>query len=111
MFESKVQPNISVPVTEGTVLTVSAPAAVERRVVIENLDLSNTLTWRWQFSDNGTSFADVAPDASLAPGLRVASILSGHVFYRLRASGNLTIAVKADAEIAMVAATMNFYTS
>jgi hypothetical protein len=41
----------------------------------------------------------------------VTSILSGHVFYRLKASGNLTIAVKADAEVALVAATMSFYTS
>lgn len=112
MLESKFEPAISVALTEGTVLTVAAPANVERKVVLVNLDSSNTLTWRWQWSDNNSNWTDVDTDDTLAPGATApVSVLSGHLFYRLRASGNLTIAVKVDAELPLVNATISFYAS
>jgi hypothetical protein len=108
MFVSKHEPLLAVPVSEGTVFTVQAAPAVERRVVIENLDANNTMTWRFQSSDDSSVWTDVATDASLAPGLRVSNTLQGSTFYRLRASGSLNIAAKVDAEVAIVADTFSF---
>lgn len=82
---------------------------MERRVVIENLDAANTLTWKFQASNDATTWVDEAADTTLAPGSRVSVSLSGSVFYRLRASGNLSIAVKVDAEQDIVNATFSFH--
>jgi hypothetical protein len=99
---TKSEPQLSVAVSEGTVCTIQGLAAQSHLVVIENLDAANTLTYRFQYSNDGSSWTDVAADATLAPTLRVRATLTGSVFYRLRASGNLNIAVKVDAETSIV---------
>jgi len=96
MFVSKVQPNITVAISEGTVLTVQGNAAEVKSVVIENLDAANTLTYKWQSSDDGSTWTDVAASATLAPTEHIHADLSAHVYHRLRASGNLLISVKVD---------------
>lgn len=109
MFVSKNEPKINVPVSEGTVFTVQSAAGVERRVAMENLDAANTMTWRFQYSDDNSTWTDEATDTTLAPGARIAEELTGHVFYRLRASGNLDIAVQINAEFDLVGSTFSFH--
>lgn len=102
MFVTKTEPQISVPATEGTVLTVQGPATAEKHVVLHNLDGASTLTYRFQSSDDGSTWVDVAADATLAPGLELEVELTGATFHRLRASGNLNIAAKVDASVAFL---------
>lgn len=100
LYVDKVVPQVSVPVTEGTVLTLQAAAAMEKTVLIENLDAVNTLTYRFQFSDDGSTWTDVAANTTLAPGGTVQVVLSGNIFHRLQALGNLNIGVKASSRLA-----------
>lgn len=100
MFVSRTEPKIAVPVSEGTVFTVQSPAAQQRDIILENTDPSNTMTYRYQQSNDNVTYTDVASNTTLAPGARVRTTLSGAIFYRLRASGNLNIAVKIDSEMA-----------
>lgn len=111
MYISKHEPRLTVPATEGTVLTIQGLAAQRHRVVHENLDGANTLTWRWQSSNDASSWVDVAADTTLAPGLRVQSELIGSIFYRLRASGNLAIAAKVDSELGIISNTFSMAVS
>lgn len=94
MFVEQVEPQIAVGATEGTIFTVEGTAAQVRRIELVNLDATNTMTYRFEYSDDGASWTDVAADTTLAPGLSVVNSLSGQVFYRLRASGSLNIAVR-----------------
>lgn len=94
MFVEQIEPQIAVGATEGTVFIVEGTAAQIRRIEIVNLDGANTLTWRYQSSNDGASWTDVDPDDTLAPGLTQVNSLSGAVFYRLRASGSLNLAVR-----------------
>ena len=100
MFVAKTVASIAVPVTEGTVLTVQSAAGQEKTIVIENLDAVNTLTYRFQFSDDGTNYTDVAANTTLAPGATVQVVLSGNIFHRVQAFGNLNIAVNASSRLA-----------
>lgn len=111
MYISKHEPQLTVPVSEGTVFTIQGLAAQRHRVVHDNLDGANTLTWRFQSSNDGSTWTDVAADTTLAPGLRVQNELSGSIFYRLRASGNLSISVKVDSETNIVGAQFSMATS
>lgn len=96
MLVSKTQPNITVPLTEGTVLTVQGNAAEVKAVTLENLDAASTLTYRFQWSDDGATWTDVAANTTLAPLAHVKVDLTAHVYHRLRAEGNLLIAAKVD---------------
>lgn len=90
----KVVTQIAVPVTEGDLVTITASAAQEKTVTIENLDAANTLQFKFQFSDDGQIFTDVAPLAPLPPLTAVQVVLSGNIFHKLRGLGLLNIAVK-----------------
>lgn len=108
MYVSKIEPVMTVPMSEGTVFVVQAPAGTERRIVLENLDVANTLTYKFQLSNDNSMWTDVAANATLAPGGRVGIVLSAATFYRLRASGNLSISVKVDAEVDIVSDIFTF---
>lgn len=97
LLVDKVLPLVSVPLTEGTVLTLQSAAGQAKTVVITNLDLANTLQYKFQFSDDGVNYTDVAPLAAVSPGDSVQTVLTGNIFHRIRALGNLNIAVKASA--------------
>jgi hypothetical protein len=96
MLVSKVQPNITVPVSEGTVLTVQGNAGETKSVVIENLDAANILTYKWQTSSDGSVWTDVAAFTTLAPTEHIHMDLTTYVYHRLRAYGNLSMAAKVD---------------
>lgn len=98
MFVSQFEPLLSVGPTEGEVFRIEGTAAQERRVVVENLDSVNTLTYRFQNSNDASSWTDEASNATLAPGARTSVVLSGEVFYRLMGSGSLDIAVRIETE-------------
>lgn len=100
LFVDKTVPLIVVPVTEATVLDLQSAAGQEKTVVIENLDGANTLTFRFQSSNDNVTFTDVAANATLAPGATIQTVLSGDIFHRIRAFGNLNIAVKASSRLA-----------
>lgn len=102
LYVSKTNPSISVPATEGTVFMISGTAGQPRTVRFSNLDLANTLTWRFQSSPDASVWTDVAADATLPPGQTVVTTLQAAVFYRMQASGNLTMAVKVDAEVPFI---------
>ena len=99
MFVVQNEPKLAVGASEGTVFVVRGTATQERIVTIENLDAVNTLTFKYQESNTGADadFADVAANATLAPGARLTTVLSGFVFYRLRGSGSLDLAVQVHA--------------
>lgn len=99
MFNNKIQPLAEVPLSEGTVFTVQGPAAMTKMIVLENLDQANTMTWKFQYSDDGAAWTDVAVATTLAPGVAVHVDLTAHVFHRLRASGDLNIAVEAGVQM------------
>ena len=90
----KVVTQIAVPVTEGDLVTITSSAGQSKTVVIENLDAANTLQYKFQFSDDGVNFTDVAPLANLSPMTAVQVVLSGNIFHKLRGLGSLNIAVK-----------------
>jgi len=100
MFVTKVEPKIAVAVSEGTVFSIQGLSAVPKEVVLDNLDESNTLTYKWQHSDDDDTWTDVAAEDTLAAGGSIRTSLADHVFYRLRASGSLDIAVMAEARVA-----------
>jgi hypothetical protein len=99
MFVVQNEPAMVVGASEGTVFVVRGTATQERIVTIENLDAVNTLTYRYQQSNTGadSDYTDVAANDTLAPGARITVVLSGFVFYRLRGSGSLNIAVQVHA--------------
>ena len=98
MFITQNQPSLTVPVGEGTVFDVQGSAAESKTVKIMNLDDTNTLTYKFQYSDDGTTWTDVAALSTVAPADWLVTTLTAHVFHRLRAYGNLDIAV----EVSMV---------
>jgi hypothetical protein len=98
MFNSNSVPYLNVPVSEATIFTVQGPAATAKTVVVENLDATNTMTYKYQYSDDGVTYTDAATFTTLAPAARVRSNPVNHIWWRLRASGNLYIAVKVDYE-------------
>jgi len=101
MFVTKIEPRLSVPTTEGTVILINTISGQAVSVVIENLDQFNTLTYKFQRSDNGSTWVDVATFAELAPESRVSTDLPTGTwpFFRLRGSGNLNVAVRVDAQV------------
>lgn len=105
MFVVQNEPQMAVAATEGTVFVARGTAAQERVITIENLDAVNTLTYRYQSSNTGADgdYTDVASNATLAPGARVTTVLSGSVFFRLRGLGSLNIAVQVHAVREIVA--------
>jgi hypothetical protein len=91
MMVTHVQPAITVPVSEGTVLELVDADPVGRLVIVENLDDANTMYWKFQTSPDKSTWTDVSSYAALAPGAAVAVTLSSaNSFHRLRAYGNLT---------------------
>jgi hypothetical protein len=108
MFDVKTQPQVVIPLTEGTVFVVQGPASMTKMVVLENLDQANTMTYKFQFSDDGTIYTDVAAFTTLAPGAAVHVDLTAHVFHRLRAFGDLLIAVEVGVQMPFNAA-FNFF--
>lgn len=90
MFVTKVQPCLTIPLAEGTVATVQGSAGATKIAELCNLDGANTITYKWQFSDDGAIWTDIGVAAPIAPGNSVTTLLTAHVFHRLRASGNLT---------------------
>lgn len=94
MFVVKTQPNVTVPLLSGDILTIQASAATTKRVMIENLDVANTLTYKFQWSDDAATWTDVAVAAALAPLASFHVDLAGHIFHKLVASGDLDIAVE-----------------
>lgn len=105
MYVTQFEPQLAVGASEGTIFTIEGTAAQERRVVIENLDDTNTLIFRYEWSDDGDDWTDLDADDTLAAGGRDSQTLSGHIFFRLRASGSLNIAVRVDSEKAITNAT------
>lgn len=102
MFVTQVEPQMAVAASEGTVFVIEGTAAQERRVEVVNLDLANSLTARYEFSNDGVSWTDVASDAVLAPTLTRVDVLTGNILYRLRGSGSLNIAVRVTSSKAIV---------
>lgn len=97
MLVVKNQPTITVPLAEGTVLTVQGNAGESKIVTIENLDPASTLTYRFQYSSDGVTWTDVAANTTLAPLAHIDITLDTYVYHRLRASGNLLIAAQVQA--------------
>lgn len=96
MFVNLFEPDITVPAVEGEVFQVLGSLSRTVTLLMKNLDAANTLTYRFQYSDDASSWTDVAANTTLAPGATSAPIdLLGHPFFRLMASGNLTLAVQA----------------
>jgi hypothetical protein len=100
MFVTKTEPNIAVGVSESTVFSIQGLAAVPKETVIDNLDQANTLTYKWQYSDDDSTWTDVAVESTLAAGGSLRTTLTDHVFYRLRASGSLDISAMVEARVA-----------
>jgi len=94
MIVAHVQPNITVPLAEATVLELVDADPTGRLVILENLDLANTMTYKWQTSPDRSVWTDLAASTTLAPLTAIGMMLtSANNFHRLRASGNLTAAV------------------
>src|SRR5688572_8104701 len=94
MFKFEVQPVVSVPLSEGTIFDFVGSDVVGKLVILENLDAANTLTYKWQTSNDQTTWTDVAANATIAPTAAAAFLLTQNApFIRLRASGNLSAAV------------------
>ncbi len=92
MIVQQVQ-DIDVPLTEAEVLrVVDAASTVGRMFILENLDLANTLIFKWQKSGDGSTFSDITdlPQDTIAPGAaKTFRITEPDQFLRLLASGNL----------------------
>lgn len=99
MFVTKTEPKVAVALAEGTVFEIQGLSSIPKEVVIDNLDQINTLTWKFQYSDDGSTWTDIGTSATLAAEESVRTTLSDHVFYRLRASGDLDIAVMVEARV------------
>ncbi len=106
MFVTRFLPQVDVPLTEGDVFLIQGLAGQERRVVIENLDAANTLTFRFQESASGQpgTFTDIETNTAVSPGARATRILTTNVFYKMLGLGLLKIAIKLDFEVADLAA-------
>lgn len=94
MFVIKTEPSVTVTLAEGTAFTVQGNAAESKIVTIENLDAASTLTYRFQYSSDGSAWTDVAADTTLAPTAHIDITLDTYVYHRFRASGNLLISVQ-----------------
>lgn len=105
MFVEQVEPQMAVGAGEGTIFVVEGTAAQVRRIEFTNLDAVNTMTWRYEESNDGASWSDVAADDTLAAGASRVDSLSGSIFYRLRASGSVNIAVRVTSSKAITNAT------
>jgi CII-binding regulator of phage lambda lysogenization HflD len=92
MFDVRTQPLVTVPLAEGTVLTV--------QVHLENLDVAATMSYKFQWSDDNVTWTDVAASTTLAPLAHIHVDLIAHIMHRLRASGDLDIAVECAARTA-----------
>jgi hypothetical protein len=96
MFAVQIEPALTVPVSEGTVIEIIDGDGLNGRlVVLQNLDGANTLTYTWQKSPDRTSWSDVGtPNLTIAPGGTKAFLFeTADLAHRLRASGNLTAAL------------------
>jgi hypothetical protein len=91
-----------VAVASGTVFSVLGPSALGKKVTMDNLDQANTLTYKFQWSDDGTTWTDVAANAALAPLASVHVDLTGHIYHQMVGSGNLNIAVEISVRVANV---------
>ena len=102
MFVTRVLNNVDVPLTEGDVFLLSGLAGQERRVVIENLDTANTLTFRFQESASGQpgTFTDIETNTPVSPGARATRILTSNVWYKMVGLGLLKVAIRLDYEVA-----------
>jgi len=93
MFLSMVQPNITVDVAESTLFQVLGAQSRTVVLVLENLDLANTLTYKVEYSSDNSTWNDFVVTTTLAPSTVSSPIdLVGYPFFRVRGSGNLTIA-------------------
>lgn len=94
MFVTHCQPNVTIPIAESTVLEMIDADPAGRLVMLQNLDLANTMSYKWQTSPDRTVWTDIAAIATLAPGATVAAMLTSvNNFHRLRAYGNLIASV------------------
>ena len=100
MFVTRTHPMLVVPLLSGTVFSVLGPASLVKRVTMDNLDQANTLTYKFQWSDDGTTWTDVAANATLAPGASVHVDLTGHIYHQMVGSGDLNIAAEVATRVA-----------
>lgn len=100
MFVTRTHPIVIVPLLSGTVFSVMGAAALIKRVTMDNLDQANTLTYKFQYSDDGVTWTDVAVSAALAPGASVHTDLTGHIYHQMVGSGDLNIAVEIATRVA-----------
>ena len=94
MIVTAIEPSITVPLIEATVAELVDADLVGRQVIITNLDIANTLFWKFQYSLDKVAYTDLAAFAALAPLAAVQVVLTNPAnYHRLRAYGNLKIAV------------------
>jgi len=94
MFRFEVEPEIAAGVSEGTLFTIIGTDDVGKMVIVENLDQANTLTYKWQWSNDQVTWTDIAASTTLAPGSSIGFLRSEvYQYLRLRGSGNLNVAV------------------
>lgn len=92
MFVTHVEPSITVPVSEATVLEFIDADPAGRLVLLENLSDANTISYKFQVSTDRSIWTDVAAFTTLAPAGVVAALLtSANNFHRVRAYGNATL--------------------
>ena len=102
MFVTRTHPMLTVPLLSGTVFNILGPAVLTKRVTMDNLDQANTLTYKFQWSDDGTTWTDVAASTTLAPGASVHVDLTAHIYHQMVGSGDLDIAVEVAVRVANV---------
>lgn len=100
MFVTRTHPMLTVPLLAGTVFNILGPAVLTKRVTMDNLDQANTLSYKFQYSDDGTTWTDVAAITTLAPLASVHVDLTAHIYHQMVASGDLDIAVEVAVRVA-----------
>jgi hypothetical protein len=85
----------AVGLTEETVATWHSGDGIGKIIVVENLDLTNNLTYKFQRSSSSSGpWTDIAAFATIIPGVTEFFLLT-HTdpFTRLRAYGNLNVSL------------------
>jgi len=94
MFRFEVEPEIAAGVSEATLFTLIGTDAIGKMVIVENLDQANTLTYKWQWSNDQVTWTDIAAATTLSAGDSIGFLRTEvYQYLRLRGSGNLNVAV------------------
>lgn len=94
MIVTQTESNITVPVSEATVAEIVDSDTVGRQVILTNLDVANTLYYKFQSSTDKVAWSDIGTWVAVSPGASVAVTLTAiQPYLRLRAYGNLAMAM------------------